>query len=202
MLQTIGDSGYLRLAREVFEAVDRIVTGVGAIAGVELLVPPDSTLVVLTADASCDVFTITDEMAERGWYVQPQMRFNGRPATLHLSVSAATLARVDELLDALAASVAAARAAGPVRVDAGVVEFLEALDPNALGDEEFDALLAAAGLVQAGTAGSDASSTGGLNLPGRMAEVNALLDVAAPALREALLVAFLDRLARPVRGTV
>jgi hypothetical protein len=30
-----------------------------------------------------------------------------------------------------------------------------------------------------------------------MAEVNALLDLAAPALREALLVAFLDRLSRP-----
>jgi hypothetical protein len=33
-----------------------------------------------------------------------------------------------------------------------------------------------------------------------MAEVNALLDLASPALREAILVAFLDRLARPVRG--
>jgi hypothetical protein len=32
-----------------------------------------------------------------------------------------------------------------------------------------------------------------------MASVNAMLDVAAPAMREALLVAFLDRLARPVR---
>jgi hypothetical protein len=32
-----------------------------------------------------------------------------------------------------------------------------------------------------------------------MAEVNAMLDVASPAMREALLVAFLDRLYRPVR---
>jgi hypothetical protein len=30
-----------------------------------------------------------------------------------------------------------------------------------------------------------------------MAEVNALLDLAVPALREALLIAFLDRLSRP-----
>jgi hypothetical protein len=29
--------------------------------------------------------------------------------------------------------------------------------------------------------------------------VNALLDVAAPAMREALLIAFLDRLSRPTR---
>ncbi len=32
-----------------------------------------------------------------------------------------------------------------------------------------------------------------------MAEINALLDLASPALREALLMAFLDRLSRPVR---
>ena len=40
----------------------------------------------------------------------------------------------------------------------------------------------------------------GSAMPERMAEINTLLDLASPALREALLVAFLDRLARPVRG--
>ena len=82
-------------------------------------------------------------------------------------------------------------AAGPVAVDPGVVAFIEALDPAALTDDDFDGLLAASGLVGGGD--------GGLALPDRMAEVNALLDLAAPALREALLVAFLDRLSRPVR---
>ena len=43
-------------------------------------------------------------------------------------------------------------------------------------------------------------ATDGRRLPDRMAEINALLDLAAPALREALLVAFLDRLTRPVRA--
>jgi hypothetical protein len=33
-----------------------------------------------------------------------------------------------------------------------------------------------------------------------MAEINALLDIASPRLREALLVAFLDRLTRPARA--
>ena len=32
-----------------------------------------------------------------------------------------------------------------------------------------------------------------------MAEINALLDLASPALREAVLLAFLDRLTRPTR---
>lgn len=55
-----------------------------------------------------------------------------------------------------------------------------------------DGLLAASGLVTA-------SAEGDLELPTRMAEVNAMLDVASPAMRESLLVAFLDRLQRPVR---
>ena len=105
---------------------------------------------------------------------------------------AEALAPVDDLLSALGASVAAAVAAGPVHVDADVVAFIEALDPAALSDDDFDGLLAASGLVTG-------AGSGGLDLPERMAEVNALLDVASPAMREALLKAFLDRLSRPTR---
>lgn len=55
------------------------------------------------------------------------------------------------------------------------------------------------GLLQiAGLAGAG----GELALPERMAPVNALLDVASPRLREALLVAFLDRLSRLARREV
>jgi sphinganine-1-phosphate aldolase len=41
---------------------------------------------------------------------------------------------------------------------------------------------------------------GGAGLPESMAEINSLLDLATPDLREALLTAFLDRLSRPVRS--
>jgi glutamate/tyrosine decarboxylase-like PLP-dependent enzyme len=191
VVQSLGDKGYELLSREVFDAVDAIVAGTTDIPGVELLVHPQSTLIALVTDASCDAFTICDEMATRGWYVQPQMSYAGTPPTIHLSVSAATGAHVDEFLAALRESVAAAQRAGPVSVDPGVVAFIEALDPTALSDADFDGLLAASGLVGAGE--------GGLALPERMAEVNALLDVADPAMREALLVAFLDRLTRPHR---
>ena len=46
---------------------------------------------------------------------------------------------------------------------------------------------------------SPATDVADLDLPSRMAQVNAMLDVASPRMREALLVAFLDRLQRPVR---
>jgi len=192
VVQTLGDTGYELLSRDVFEAVDRIVAGVADIPELSLVAAPDSTLVALVTDGSCDAFTICDEMSTRDWYVQPQMSYDGQPPNIHLSVSAATLAHVDEFLTALTESVAAAVAAGPVGVDPGVAAFIESLDPAALSDDDFDGLLAASGLV-----GGD--PTEGLALPERMAEVNAMLDLASPAMREALLVAFLDRLARPNR---
>jgi glutamate/tyrosine decarboxylase-like PLP-dependent enzyme len=190
VVESVGDTGYELLSREVFDAVDAIVAGTTDIGGVAVLVPPQATLVALVTDGSCDAFTVCDEMATRGWYVQPQMSYAGTPPTIHLSVSAATRPHVDEFLTALRESVHAAQAAGPVSVDSDVVAFIEALDPNTLTDADFDGLLAASGLVGGGD---------DLALPERMAEINALLDVAAPELREALLVAFLDRLSRPSR---
>jgi glutamate/tyrosine decarboxylase-like PLP-dependent enzyme len=190
VLNTIGDEGYLRLTEQVLDGVDRLVEGIERIDGLRVVVRPDSTLVALAADDRCDVFTVTDAMTRAGWYVQPQLSFAGREPTIHLSLSAATTNHVPEFLDALATAVAEATARGPVAVDPGVVEFVQALDADSLSDEDFDGLLAAVGM-----AGGE-----GVGLPESMAEINTLLDLAEPALREALLTAFLDRLQRPVRG--
>lgn len=186
-LHAIGDDGYLELARQVLDGVDRLVDGIEAIVPLRVVAPPDSTLVAFAADDACDVFTIADAMAREGWWVQPQLSFRGQPATIHLSLSAATAGLVDEFLGALGKAVAAAIDAGPVAVDPGVADFVRALEPAALTDDDFDGLLAAVGMG------------GGAGLPESMAEINALLDLADPALREALLTAFLDRLMRPAR---
>ncbi|MCW2842902.1 MAG: Pyridoxal-dependent decarboxylase [Nocardioides sp.] len=190
-VQAIGEGGYVELARDCLDAVDLLLAGIDRIDGLELVVRPDSTLVAVRTDGSCDVFTIADEMVERGWYVGPQMSWRGEPPTLHLSVSAATLGHVDECLAALRDSVAAARATGPVRVDRSIVAVLDTLSPDRLTDDEFDALLVAAGL---------AGGAGVLTLPKRMAPVNVLFNVASPRLREALLETYVDRLYRPVRA--
>jgi glutamate/tyrosine decarboxylase-like PLP-dependent enzyme len=187
--RAIGHDGYQELTRRTFETVDAIVAAAADIPGLSLLTTPDSTLVALATDESCDAFTVCDEMLARGWYVQPQMSYAGVGATVHLSISAATNA--EEFLAALRAAVEAARDEGPVAVEQEVVEFIRALDPHAVSDDDFDGLLAAAGLAGDGA---------GLDLPDRMAPVNALLDLASPAMREALLVAFLDRLQRPIRA--
>lgn len=187
----IGIEGYARLAREAREAILRIADAAPGIPGLRVVAAPDSTLVALATDGSCDVFTIADEMLGRGWYVQPQMSFRDIPPTLHLTLSAATAPSVPELLGSLADAVAAARAAGPVAVDPGLAALVASIDPATLDDAGFGRLLGAAGL-----AGAD----GSLALPERMAPVNALLDACPPAVREALLLGVLDRLSRPTPG--
>jgi hypothetical protein len=188
VVTTIGDEGYLKLTEQVLDGVDRLLAGLAEIPALHVVAAPDSTLVALETDGTCDVFTLADEMATAGWYVQPQLSFAGRPPTLHLTLSAATAAHIEEFLDALASAVSVAVAAGPVEVGPDLEAFVRALDPASLSEEDFDGLLAAVGM---------GGETPGL--PERMAEVNALLDLASPALREALLIAFLDRLSRPVR---
>ncbi len=186
--RAIGAQQYAVLARTAREATLAIARGVDGIPGLRVVVEPDSTLLALESDGSCDVFTIADEMLARGWYVQPQLAFRGMPATLHLTLSAATAPSVPDFLAALGESVEAARASGGVVVDPGLAGAIASLDSATLSDSDFDGLLAMAGL-----AGVD----GSLALPERMAPVNALLDLATPALREAMLLAFLDRLSRP-----
>jgi sphinganine-1-phosphate aldolase len=189
VVSTIGDDGYLALTQKVLDGVDRLVAGIDRIKGLRVVVRPDSTLVAFATDETCDIFTITDAMTRAGWYVQPQLSFAGQEPTIHLSLSAATADHVEEFLDALAEGVEAAVANGPIAIDPGIVDFVQALDPSALTDEDFDGLLAAVGM-----AGGD-----GVGVPESMAEINALLDLASPDLREALLTAFLDRLLRPTR---
>ena len=115
------------------------------------------------------------------------MSFAGQRPTLHLSLCAATAPRAADLVEALGESAAAARAAGPVVVDPQLAAAAAALDPATLDDAAFDGLLAIAGL---------SGGEGTVEVPRRMAPVNALLDVAPPPLREGLLLAVLDRLTR------
>lgn len=186
VVQHIGRDGYATLARAALEATGRLAEGIAAMEHLTLAAEPESTLLSFATDDTLDAFTLSDEMLARGWFVQPQMRFRDLPATIHLTVSAAIADSVPRFLDDLAAAVDSAVAAGPVVVAPELVAAAQAIDPSELDDAAFDGLLELAGLGGDGT----------VALPERMAPVNALLDVAPPRLREALLTAFLDRLTR------
>lgn len=187
VVHAIGLDRYRELTAIARAATLEVAEAVTGIEGLGLVVAPDSTLLVLAAEEGCDVFTIADEMRSRGWLVQPQMSFDGQPANLHLTLCAATASGTGDLITALTESVAAARAAGPVQVDPQLAAAAQQIDPTGLDDATLDGLLAVAGLAGEGA---------GVAVPDRMAEVNALLDVLPPRLRETLLAAVLDRLTR------
>ncbi|MFC0625578.1 pyridoxal phosphate-dependent decarboxylase family protein [Kribbella deserti] len=193
VVRHIGDEGYRRLAATAVTATRRLAATADGIDGLTVVAEPATTLFAVRTDERADVFTLADELAARGWFVQPQLAFRGQPPSLHFTISAATAARYDDLVAALTASVVAAQQAGPVQVAPELAQAAQGLDPDTLDDAAFDGLLELAGL----SAGGNES---GVRLPARMAPVNALLNVAPPRLREALLIAFLDRLMRPAPG--
>lgn len=187
VLNHIGDDGYRALASRTLSAVRTLRTGIAEIEGLRIQGDPRSTLLSVAADTDdFDVFTVADEMTERGWYLQPQFGYESSEPNLHLTVTAANQGTEDVLLAALADAVAAARSAGPVVVAPEVRSAVAGLNPADLTPETFGALLAMAGLTK-------------IEAPRRMAEVNVLLGAASPELRERLLVEFLNVLYTPTR---
>ncbi|MEO7423238.1 MAG: aspartate aminotransferase family protein [Ornithinibacter sp.] len=187
----IGLAGYRDLAAQARRATLELADAVREVEGLRVFAEPESTLLALTTDGSCDVFTLADEMLARGWFVQPQLSYRDLPATLHMTLSAATAPSVPDFVVALQEATAAARRAGPVAVDPALVGLVASLDPSTLDEAGFAALLGAAGLAGDG---------GGVALPQQMAPINALLDVCPPSLREVLLAGVLDLLSRPTRS--
>lgn len=185
VLNHIGDDGYRALAARVLSAVRAVRSGIAEIDGLHTLGDPLSTLLAVEATGDdFDVFTVADEMTELGWYLQPQFGFESSPPNLHLTVTAANHGAEDLLLTDLATAVATAKRSGPVTIGAELTSFIATLTPADLTPERFADLLAAAGMTSAAA-------------PKRMADVNAMLAAATPALRERLLVEFLSALYMP-----
>jgi sphinganine-1-phosphate aldolase len=179
-LNALGRDGYLGLARSAIEATRRLVAGIGDIPGLRVMGEPEASLVAFTGHDGVDVFVLSDEARKLGWFLQPQLSYAGIPANLHVTVTGATLAGVDAMLEVIAASAAAAKARGPARLPDGLIEILASLDLDALDDATFTELAASVG-VELGGAGQP-----------EMAVVNTVLDALPAKTREAILVRFLS----------
>nr|MBA3396642.1 aspartate aminotransferase family protein [Deltaproteobacteria bacterium] len=102
-LQTIGESGYVELARTTVDAADRFRAGISKIRG--LAVIGGELTIVAYAAVGMDVYAVADRMETRGWTMDRMHR----PAAIHLTVTANHAGVVDEYLADLAASVAEVR---------------------------------------------------------------------------------------------
>ena len=182
-LHTLGDDGYLEIARRTQTATQQLLDGIEAIDGLHVLGRPEMSMFAFTA-TELDLFEVVDEMKDRGWYIQPQLAYGASPVNVHLSVTGASLERVDELLADLTAACDLARAIEPDPREAELLAGLAGLDPDDFGPEVYGDMLAMAGL---GT---------GDALPERMAPINRILNVLPAGLREQLVIEYLNGLYR------
>ncbi len=180
VMNFLGDSGYEALMRRMYEATQAVCEGIDAIPELTLLARPDTNLVAFGSD-EVDVFHVADEMKIRGWYVQPQLGFEGSPRNIHLSVNPKAERWVEAMLEDLRASVEAAKALPSGQAAMMVQQAFAGLDPSSFTDETFGMLLGAAGL-------------NGVELPERMAAINEMLDTLPAEVREQVLMHFLNAL--------
>ena len=105
-LHTLGEPGYLALARRALDASDRLRAGVQAL-GLEVVGAPDATIFAWRSrDAAVDTFAVGDQLEERGWHVDRQQN----PRSIHHTVTAAHDAVVDDFLRDLGDAVRFVRA--------------------------------------------------------------------------------------------
>jgi hypothetical protein len=179
-LNTIGDEGYLEIARRKREATGKLAAGIEAIEGLRLLTQPDMCLISFTTRRG-GVFELVDAMNARGWYIQPALSFDNSPAHIHLSINASNVGREEEFLVDLR-DCTAALGEGPTGDLVKLVEEnLAGIDLASLSEKDLADMLALAGI-------------GGEGMPGHMAEINGILDALPAGAREKLLITFVNNL--------
>lgn len=83
-LHALGEDGYLERARQTIAATDELVAGIRAIDGLDVLAPPDSSLVCYgAADPAIDIFAVADALERRGWHIDRQQH----PSSIHATVT-------------------------------------------------------------------------------------------------------------------
>lgn len=98
-IRHLGADGYLRLARRVADATDRMIAGIGAIDGLAVHHSPDMSVFEFGSDVH-DMGAVCDVMDDRGWNLDRQQ------GGLHVMLSPGHDRVVDTFLDDLAHAVA------------------------------------------------------------------------------------------------
>lgn len=105
VMRHLGEDGYVRLARQVFEAHGALVGGIGAIAGLEVWGRPQLCILSF-GSREIDIAAVGAGLRARGWH--PNVY--GEPDAIHLRLSPAHAETVPAFLDDLAAATAEVRA--------------------------------------------------------------------------------------------
>jgi sphinganine-1-phosphate aldolase len=101
VMSYLGVDGYVAVMGDLMATVDRVRTEVEGLPGVEIVGDPIGPVLALRSD-SVDLYAVADAMDDRGWHLNR----NTDPRGIHLMLSPAHAAVLDELLGDLAAAVA------------------------------------------------------------------------------------------------
>lgn len=179
VLHFLGEAGYKKIVGEVQDATRKLIDGINAIDGLQVLGEPDMCMFSFKSDR-INIYQLADEMNKRGWYIQGQFSTPLTPRNLHISVNHGTIHNVDALLKDLRECVEIVKAQAPIDSDAiraMVATALQSPDPEAA----FGQLAASAGLT-------------GAALPSEMAFINEVLDALPDELCNVFLVNFFNDL--------
>ncbi len=183
VMNSLGDEGYLELARRTLAGARHLIAGIESIDGLEVMGEPEFAIAAATSD-QVSVFHVADEMKALGWEVQAQLGFGSSRENLHFLVTPMNAQNVGAMLGDLARAVEAARAMKADELRAAVGETVASLDAKSLDEAAFGQLLAAVGIE-------------GVRLPERMAEVNELLNALPREVCRELVIEFFNDLFMP-----
>ncbi|GIV32842.1 MAG: aspartate aminotransferase family protein [Chitinophagales bacterium] len=96
MLHYMGIEGYLKMAKAVMEAVEKIKKRVSEIEGIHLVGNPDASVLAISSN-HMDIFGIGDELTMKGWHIDRQQN----PGSLHLTITYGNTPYIDEFLEDL-----------------------------------------------------------------------------------------------------
>lgn len=100
-IRALGEDGYMKRAKELMDATDRLKEGVRQIEGLKILGTPHMTCFAIgAADSEVDIQAVADVMDGKGW----KMERNQTPNSLHLSILPSHIPVVDDLLTDLKAA--------------------------------------------------------------------------------------------------
>jgi glutamate/tyrosine decarboxylase-like PLP-dependent enzyme len=179
ILNFLGEEGYQKMVQEVQEATKKLIDGINAIDGLQVLGEPAMCMFSFKSDV-INVYQLADEMNKRGWYIQGQFSTPRTPRNLHISVNHGTIHNVDAVLKDLRECVKIVQSKTPIDSDAikaMVGAALQSPNPEAA----FGQLAASAGLA-------------GTELPDEMAFINEVLDALPDELCNVFLVNYFNDL--------
>ena len=180
VLNYFGEEGYLDLARRVLEATDKVMAHVDAHPDLRLLGRSDMNHVAFASD-DLPIFRLAEALNQRGWYVQVQLSYGSSPANIHLCINPANLRWLDDLLADLDRCAEAVRDSPPSPLVAALQQTLEQVDLSKLDDQTLRGMMQMAGI----TPGA---------IPKVGAEINEVLDLVAPGVRERVLTEFMNEI--------